>query len=401
MTVAMSSPAPAPAESAKPTTKGKQSAADKDDGAAGFEAILSSLGEDAQTSDTDGASTKVDATALVSVPVQPDGMVDASKDTAQDPNLLLANLLQPVSVNDTNVDLDAASDGANVVNGAAKATLSADKASFHNRGESGDQTKASLVDASKGALTGVDVPKETAPVETKASQDQKAHKMQGILGALEDARAKSKESQTDQSQGKSETVLLNQDLLKSAAVEAAKRPQEPMLTKAHAPDGNGAGAGALQGSSQPTVTYQPTGAVLGSMLPTDGLSGQQVNYWVSSEIQNAEMKLDGLGKGPVEISISVHGKEADITFRTDEIQTRELLESSSSNLKDLMNREGMVLSGMTVGTNTFGGSNQNGKSGGKNNQGVRPMIGVVVPAVRVQAGVKAAGSIGKSLDLFV
>ena len=77
---------------------------------------------------------------------------------------------------------------------------------------------------------------------------------------------------------------------------------------------------------------------------------EQVKYWVSQEVQNAEMKLDGLGQEPVEVSISLHGNEAQVEFRSDQATTRDALEGAVSHLKELMERQGLVLSGVSVGT---------------------------------------------------
>ena len=76
---------------------------------------------------------------------------------------------------------------------------------------------------------------------------------------------------------------------------------------------------------------------------------EQVSYWISQDIQNAELTLDGLGKDPVEVSIRMHGNEAQVSFRTDELQTRDLLQGAASHLKELLQSEGLVLSGVSVG----------------------------------------------------
>ena len=78
-------------------------------------------------------------------------------------------------------------------------------------------------------------------------------------------------------------------------------------------------------------------------------------YWMSSDMKNAEMKLDGFGESPVEVSISVHGNQTHIAFRTDEAQTRLALEDAGSTLKDMLNKEGLNLAGVSVGTSGAGG----------------------------------------------
>lgn len=88
---------------------------------------------------------------------------------------------------------------------------------------------------------------------------------------------------------------------------------------------------------------------------TDAYVAEQVSYWISNGVQNAELKLDDLGNNPVEVSIRMHGNEAHVTFRTDELQTRTALENASLHLKNLLQSEGVILSGVSVGTTGSGG----------------------------------------------
>jgi flagellar hook-length control protein FliK len=46
----------------------------------------------------------------------------------------------------------------------------------------------------------------------------------------------------------------------------------------------------------------------------------------------------------------MHGNEAHVAFRTDELQTHSLLEGAGAQLKDMLLREGVVLAGVSVGT---------------------------------------------------
>ena len=78
-------------------------------------------------------------------------------------------------------------------------------------------------------------------------------------------------------------------------------------------------------------------------------------YWMSSDMKNAEMKLDGFGESPVEVSISVQGNQAHVAFRTDEAQTRLALEDAGATLKDMLSKEGLNLAGVSVGTSDAGG----------------------------------------------
>ena len=88
--------------------------------------------------------------------------------------------------------------------------------------------------------------------------------------------------------------------------------------------------------------FSQSAALTPAMAP-DMQVAEQVTYWVTQNVQNAEMKLDGLGHSPVEVSISVQGNEAQIAFRSDEALTRGVLESAGAHLKDMLQREGMEI----------------------------------------------------------
>ena len=125
---------------------------------------------------------------------------------------------------------------------------------------------------------------------------------------------------------------------------------------------------------------------------------EQVSYWISRDVQNAELKLDGIGKEPVEVSISMQGNEAFVMFRTDESQARSVLENASLQLKDLLQREGLVLSGVSVGTTGAG------ESGGQNQrprQGWKQGFVSSVEAASASARSDPMRISGRALDLFV
>ncbi len=90
----------------------------------------------------------------------------------------------------------------------------------------------------------------------------------------------------------------------------------------------------------------------------------QVAYWVNQKTQNAELTLNRDGQ-PVEVSVSLSGNEAHVTFRSDQAQTRELLDQSMAQLRDLLRSEGLVLSGMSVGTSARDGASAQGGDAGQ------------------------------------
>lgn len=141
-------------------------------------------------------------------------------------------------------------------------------------------------------------------------------------------------------------------------------------------------------------------AMVNAALPSpELLVAEQVSYWISSDVQKAELKLDGLGPDPVEVSISLQGKEARVEFRTDQAATRDVLENAVPHLKELLKNEGLVLSGVSVGTS--------GQQEGQGSQERRPRSGmrqmnVVTPQAVSTPGSQGGGRhAGRAVDLFV
>ena len=161
---------------------------------------------------------------------------------------------------------------------------------------------------------------------------------------------------------------------------------EPFVTTA-----NQQGAGGAMGVDGVLATAE--GAA------TDGEFSEEVSYWIGQDIQKAEMTLDGLGLNPVEVSISMQGNEAQVMFRTDEVQTREALSSAAEELQEALSRQGVALSSVSVGTSHSGGAQQQNSGGGQ-----RPgwKVGTVEVAEVAQAAqtVRTLGP-GRTVDLFV
>lgn len=133
--------------------------------------------------------------------------------------------------------------------------------------------------------------------------------------------------------------------------------------------------------------------------PVDVQVAEKVQYWISSDVQNAELQLDGLGDRPVEVSISLQGNEAHVSFRTDEAVARQALESAGSHLKDMLQREGITLGGVFVGQS--GGQAAGRDQPRQARQGVRQMQVAPAQAQAVDNGRRSHGPAGRALDLFV
>jgi flagellar hook-length control protein FliK len=93
------------------------------------------------------------------------------------------------------------------------------------------------------------------------------------------------------------------------------------------------------------VATSPTAAA----APLAASLAEQVKYWMTNDIRNAELKLDGLGAEPVQVSITMSGNEAQVVFRSDQAPTRELLGNAMGQLEQLLRGEGLLLAGAWVG----------------------------------------------------
>jgi flagellar hook-length control protein FliK len=101
----------------------------------------------------------------------------------------------------------------------------------------------------------------------------------------------------------------------------------------------------------PTVQFESTSKSVDlSQASPERAVADQVSYWISQGVQNAELTFSGVDSQPVEVHISLSGNEAHVAFRSDQAETRDFLTGASGHLKDLLQSEGMVLSGMSVGS---------------------------------------------------
>jgi flagellar hook-length control protein FliK len=140
--------------------------------------------------------------------------------------------------------------------------------------------------------------------------------------------------------------------------------------------------------------------------PTTGAAGlspemmvaEQVNYWIGRDVQNAELKLDGLGDSPVKVNISLQGNEARIEFRTDQAEARQVLEGAVSHLKDLLGNEGLVLSSVSVGSSGAGAGDPKDR---KTPQHSRQIAVSASEALAGEAALRPARLSGRTVDLFV
>ena len=135
-----------------------------------------------------------------------------------------------------------------------------------------------------------------------------------------------------------------------------------------------------------------------SAAPLEAYIAEQVTYWISQDVQSAELTLDGMGASPVEVSISMQGNEAQVAFRTDELHARAAIENASEQLKDSLQRQGVVLTGMSVGTSHGGDASGQGRR--PRQEGRQAVVTAPAPA-QVDTAVRQLVPQGRAVDLFV
>ncbi|MBC7683470.1 MAG: flagellar hook-length control protein FliK [Ferruginibacter sp.] len=157
--------------------------------------------------------------------------------------------------------------------------------------------------------------------------------------------------------------------------------------------------GVGQNHFTPTVHFESAAASVDAGQPApEAAVADQVSYWISQGIQNAELTFNGADAQPVQVSISLSGNEAHVEFRTDQLETRDLLAGAASHLKDLLQSQGMVLSGVSVGSSGSGGSNARERRAPSEGRQNAAKSGGEVTAVRSAA---PKGTSGRAVDLFV
>lgn len=125
---------------------------------------------------------------------------------------------------------------------------------------------------------------------------------------------------------------------------------------------------------------------------------EKMNYWISRGIQNAELKLDAFGGGSVDVSISVNGNDAMVEFRTDQPEARRLLQDAMGHLRQMLEGEGLFLSGGFVGTSA---QRDPGAQDGRN-QAQAPKTAPALAELRpTETGSAMSRTPGRAVDLFV
>jgi flagellar hook-length control protein FliK len=129
---------------------------------------------------------------------------------------------------------------------------------------------------------------------------------------------------------------------------------------------------------------------------------EQVDTWVSQNLQVAELRLQEPSANPVLVRIEMNGQQASVMFRTDVLACQEALTTQIEQLSDLMSAQGLQLADASVA-----GSGADSQSGREARPG--PLWGE--PAAR-RSVAETSGeaqspprrgptSAGRTLDVFV
>lgn len=135
-----------------------------------------------------------------------------------------------------------------------------------------------------------------------------------------------------------------------------------------------------------------------SILSFESRLAETVSYWATQGVQNAELTLDGPGGETVEVRISLKGEDAHIDFRTDQPEIRRVLEGATAHLKDILASEGLVLSGVSVGSSRQDGA---GAQEQRNRQSARQATLITSEAAPAEARLRVVQSIARAVDIFV
>ena len=161
----------------------------------------------------------------------------------------------------------------------------------------------------------------------------------------------------------------------------------------------------VAGPASATLTGSTSSAVITSGTsatgqPAEQAVAEQVKYWISNDVHNAQLKFSGLGTESVQVNISMSGNQAQVVFRSDQAQTREMLGNAMTHLDQMLRAEGLTLTSAWVGS-----SGQQGQFGAASQQAQpSPQVAPVanpVQAVAAPAPVRPQVVTDRALDLFV
>jgi len=130
----------------------------------------------------------------------------------------------------------------------------------------------------------------------------------------------------------------------------------------------------------------------GMMSDDEHHVAEDLKFWASRNIQNAEFKLEGWEDASVQVRVSLQGSSANVEFLTDHADSRAMLANSQDELKQLLEQQGLMLSGVSVG----GSMSQPSTSERFGNSGSAPSARVR-PAGLASSGAELTASLGENI----
>ncbi len=138
----------------------------------------------------------------------------------------------------------------------------------------------------------------------------------------------------------------------------------------------------------------------------------QIGWWLAQNAGSAEFSIDMPGGQPLSVSVQVRGNEAQLIFRSDQPELRQLIGQALPQLKESFVQEGLLLAGASVSAQAGGADhgNHGGQaqpvpyhtSGRPHGAEERATAAVAPAPASAAAGRRAPfGAAGRSLDLYV
>lgn len=216
------------------------------------------------------------------------------------------------------------------------------------------------------------------------------------------------------------TVALNERLGVSAGAEASAGPTGPREFTLSGPASTSATGPALDGS-QTAASGTAPGDSSGSGDPSSQAStdqgqgdgrphadasaeaeGPTVSHWGTQHMRHASLRVGGEGADAIDIQLAVKGQEVQVAFQTDNAEARATLrESAGESLADLLQRSGIQLGGVSVGSQGQAqgdGSSYQPRSAGLSTEALGRASQAAEPAAPAAPRPRADGS--RPLDVF-
>ncbi|MEX8192071.1 flagellar hook-length control protein FliK [Comamonas guangdongensis] len=184
---------------------------------------------------------------------------------------------------------------------------------------------------------------------------------------------------------------------------AADRPAaasggHELLTAAAALGGAmGAAGGGMQGQGQ-DASGLAQAAQYAAPTEREQEVSEQVAFWVHQKTQNAALSIQHEGK-PIQVQVQLNGQEAHVRFASDDPQSRQLLAEGQTQLRELLQDQGLNLAGVSVDA---GSAQQQGAGGNQpEERGTAKMARVSVSAAELSGTEPRARAPQVGVDLFV